>query len=243
MKFLDKNGLDIVLSAVKNYTDTKVANRTYKVSINGKERTLSSDTTAVDLGTYLTSQSLDSYYTKEGTDNAINNAIGNLVKFDVQVVTKLPETGVKGTIYLIADNHSDSNDKYDEYLWNDSAFEKIGNTDVDLSQYVNTVSKSGTGTYLTGVTKSGNSLTFTTGNVTHPNSFGKITVGSATVTSASSNDAFELKSGSNVSVSASGKAITIATSATADSAIQAGQTTDESTADSVYGALKKANLI
>lgn len=69
---------------------------------------------------------------------SINSKIGKITSFEMQVVTDLPHTGVKGVIYLIKDTHSDSNDYYDEYIWvpDKSAYEKIGNTDVDLTDYV-----------------------------------------------------------------------------------------------------------
>ena len=81
--------------------------------------------------------------TSGGVNTAINNAINGITKFDIEVVTELPATGVKGTIYLIAHSHSDGAvDSYDEYIWNTAietpAFEKIGNTDIDLSAYAKT---------------------------------------------------------------------------------------------------------
>ena len=81
--------------------------------------------------------------TSGGVNTAINAAINGITKFDIEVVTELPATGVKGTIYLIAHSHSDGAvDSYDEYIWNTAietpAFEKIGNTDVELSAYAKT---------------------------------------------------------------------------------------------------------
>ena len=71
--------------------------------------------------------------------NAVDNAIAGVVQFDTQVVNELPASGVKGVIYLIAHSHG-TGDVYDEYIWNTttSSFEKIGNTDIDLSGYVQT---------------------------------------------------------------------------------------------------------
>lgn len=54
---------------------------------------------------------------------------------EYRVVESLPQTGVRGTIYLISHNHG-SNDTYDEYLWISDKYEKIGNTDIDLSGYI-----------------------------------------------------------------------------------------------------------
>ncbi len=75
------------------------------------------------------------------TKKYVDDAIGNITEFDFQIVAELPTAGVKGVIYLIAHNHGTS-DGYDEYIWVTDKFEKIGNTDMNLSGYV-------TGTNLT----------------------------------------------------------------------------------------------
>ena len=49
-------------------------------------------------------------------------------------MTTLPSTGVKGTIYLVSSGGTSPN-VYDEYIWVNNAFEKIGTTAVDLSGY------------------------------------------------------------------------------------------------------------
>lgn len=70
------------------------------------------------------------------TKTELNDAIGGVTSIKAEVVTALPATGVNGTIYLVAHAHG-TGDAYDEYLWIESAkkFEKIGNTDIDLSSY------------------------------------------------------------------------------------------------------------
>ena len=54
------------------------------------------------------------------------------------MVTALPSTGEKGVIYLVAHTHTGSGDVYDEYIWVTDKFEKLGNTDIDLSDYAKT---------------------------------------------------------------------------------------------------------
>ena len=68
---------------------------------------------------------------------AINEALSGITGIDFQIVSALPATGVKGTIYLMAHSHG-TGDSYDEYIWlpTSSKFEKIGNTDIDLSGYL-----------------------------------------------------------------------------------------------------------
>lgn len=81
---------------------------------------------------------LDNSWTIAQAQQAINEAVGSVVGVSFEIVTNLPTTGTPGTIYLIAHSHSDNQDIYDEYVWipAQKKFEKIGNTDVDLSGYL-----------------------------------------------------------------------------------------------------------
>lgn len=76
------------------------------------------------------------YQTASQVNSAIQSAAASYLKNDYQVVDALPETGDKSYIYLVKDTHSDPNDAHDEYIWNKNAWEKIGNTDVNLSGYM-----------------------------------------------------------------------------------------------------------
>lgn len=67
----------------------------------------------------------------------VDNAIGGITGFDYQVVASydaLPNPGTKGVIYFVPDAHG-AQDIYDEYIWVEDKYEKIGNTDMDLSEY------------------------------------------------------------------------------------------------------------
>ena len=79
------------------------------------------------------------YQTSTQVQDAINEALSGITGINILVVDALPETGETGTIYLVSRSHGTS-DNYDEYVWVSSAgkFEKIGNTDVDLSNYTKT---------------------------------------------------------------------------------------------------------
>lgn len=66
--------------------------------------------------------------------NAINNAIGGVTGITYEVVQTLPATGAVGTIYLISNSGTNPN-IYDEYIYVNNGFEKIGTTDVDLTNY------------------------------------------------------------------------------------------------------------
>ena len=77
------------------------------------------------------------YQTAKDVTDAINEAIGGLTGISFEIVETLPTQGKTGVIYLIAHSHG-TKDNYDEYIWleKSKSYEKIGNTDVDLSNYV-----------------------------------------------------------------------------------------------------------
>ena len=77
------------------------------------------------------------YQTAKDVTDAINEAIGGLTGISFEVVETLPTRGKTGVIYLVAHSHG-AGDNYDEYVWleKSESYEKIGNTDVDLSNYV-----------------------------------------------------------------------------------------------------------
>lgn len=77
------------------------------------------------------------YQTSAQVQAAINESLSGITGIDIQPVESLPVTGAKGVIYLVAHKHGDK-DNYDEYVWvaSKNAYEKIGNTDVDLSGYL-----------------------------------------------------------------------------------------------------------
>lgn len=68
------------------------------------------------------------------TKKYVDDAIGGITSVEFRVVGELPTSGEAGVIYLVAHSHGER-DIYDEYIWVTDKFEKIGNTDIDLSQY------------------------------------------------------------------------------------------------------------
>lgn len=74
------------------------------------------------------------YQTASDVESAINEAISDITGFEFQIVEELPGTGENGVIYLISNSGTGQN-IYDEYIWTGTTFEKIGTTDVDLSNY------------------------------------------------------------------------------------------------------------
>lgn len=85
--------------------------------------------------------SSENYVTSGGVKTYVDNAIAAVKQFQYEVVSELPAASAStmGKIYLVSDVHN-STDNYDEFITieKDGAYswEKIGNTDIDLSGYV-----------------------------------------------------------------------------------------------------------
>ena len=90
--------------------------------------------TSTQVNTAITSKG---YQTASQVQTIVNNAVGELTGISYQVVTSLPSTGSAGVIYLVSNGGSNPN-VYDEFIWVNSKFEKIGTTATDLSGYVKT---------------------------------------------------------------------------------------------------------
>lgn len=98
-----------------------------------------SEAFAVDTGTtYVLYDGQWSIKSSEPTPAKIAEILGEITSIDYQVVEILPNMGIKGTIYLVSHNYGENN-IYDEYIWVNNAFEKIGSTNVDLSGYIQKV--------------------------------------------------------------------------------------------------------
>ena len=87
---------------------------------------------------------IDSTVTSDGT-NAVSGkavydfvtaAIADITGFHAEIVTELPAVGQTNILYLVAKSSAASGDGYDEYLYINGAWERVGSTDIDLSGYV-----------------------------------------------------------------------------------------------------------
>ena len=70
------------------------------------------------------------------TKKTVTDAVSAITGFEYSVVAELPETGVKGTIYLVASKSEEGKDEYLEYVWVEvdgvGSFERLGRT-IDMS--------------------------------------------------------------------------------------------------------------
>lgn len=89
--------------------------------------------------------SSENYVTSGGVKTYVDNAIAAVKQFQYEVVSELPTASANtmGKIYLVSDAHNSTGnyaDNYDEFITLEKegaySWEKIGNTDIDLSGYV-----------------------------------------------------------------------------------------------------------
>ena len=66
----------------------------------------------------------------------VTAAIAGISGFHAEIVSELPASGQSNILYLVAKSTAASGDGYDEYLYINGGWERIGSTDIDLSGYV-----------------------------------------------------------------------------------------------------------
>lgn len=137
------NALDVTDTAISGQWVTAVSETDGKINVTrsaitkatlglGSVVNAGQDTTVTSgSSNYITSGAVKSY---------VDSAVGAVSQFKYEVVSTLPtaSSSTMGIIYLVKDKHSDT-DVYDEYITlnTDSKYswEKLGNTDIDLSGY------------------------------------------------------------------------------------------------------------
>ena len=129
--------VNVIESVKVNGTKVEPSSKAVDISVPTKVSQLTNDSgfqTSTQVNSIVTGKG---YQTQSQVQSLINSAIGNITSIRYEKVTSLPATGSNGVIYLVAHSHG-TQDIYDEYIWlsETKTYEKIGNTDIDLSAYV-----------------------------------------------------------------------------------------------------------
>lgn len=129
--------VNVIESIKVNGTKVEPSSKAVDISVPTKVSQLTNDSgfqTSTQVDSIVTGKG---YQTQSQVQSLINSAVGNITSIRYEKVTSLPATGSNGVIYLVAHSHG-TQDIYDEYIWlaETKAFEKIGNTDIDLSAYI-----------------------------------------------------------------------------------------------------------
>lgn len=110
-------------------------------TINGTSLLGSGDIPFPDVSEFITKSVNDllNYYTKQNTytQAEVDALIGNIQHFHYEIYTELPQSGESNVLYLIGPAGS-GKDRYEEYVYANNSFTKIGDTSIDLSNYITT---------------------------------------------------------------------------------------------------------
>ena len=118
----------------KNGQDLTISNKVVNISVPVALSELTNDAGFI----IKTVSDLTNYYAKTQTysKDEVNSLISNISTFNALIVSDLPTSDISTTtIYLVSKTDTESDDYYDEYLYINNAWEMIGNTKIDLSNY------------------------------------------------------------------------------------------------------------
>ena len=133
------------LAGLSNYDDTEIkqqiaqAGKIDTIKVNGTAQPVVDKTVSLTIPTVPTNISAftndKNYQTEDEVTSLIADAVGEIQTLEYNVVGSLPTTGETGVIYLVSNGGTNPN-IYDEYIYINGNFEKIGTTEIDLSGYL-----------------------------------------------------------------------------------------------------------
>ena len=130
------------LAGLENYNDEELrgliaqAGKIDVIKVNGVEQTVTNKSVEISVPTNNNQLANGAgYQTASDVNGLIASALGDVQGLSVSIVTELPASGEAGTIYFLPNDGKNPN-SYDEYIWINNSFEKIGAVDIDLSAYL-----------------------------------------------------------------------------------------------------------
>ena len=133
---------DYADSLGSNYDPAGTAQTKVQELANGQVKTNTDAITALQSGkadkaTTLAGYGITDAYTKTQTDSAITTAVASAGHLKREIVAALPEVEEADdhTIYMVGTGDGSENSVYEEYMLINGGFEKIGSSEVDLSNY------------------------------------------------------------------------------------------------------------
>lgn len=138
-KVTDSNGVLHSINATKfgghTYADVADSIQAVRDSIPTSTSQLTNDSGFITNAV----SDLQNYYQKQTTytKDEVNALVSAIPKFSIEVVDELPEEDISTTtIYLLRNSEQGSSDLYDEYIYVDDAWEKLGSQTLNLEDYV-----------------------------------------------------------------------------------------------------------
>lgn len=130
------NALPTATELVEKLESKATASDLAEVAISGSYNDLSDKP---DLSAFITKlvDDLTNYYLKSETytKTEVQQLIGAIQQFHYEVYATLPQTGASNVLYLIGPIGTGA-DKYEEYVYANNNWTKIGDTSIDLADYV-----------------------------------------------------------------------------------------------------------
>lgn len=133
---------DYADSLSDNYDPAGTAQTKVQELANGQVATNKADIATLksgkaDKSTTLAGYGITDAYTKTQTDSAIATAVANADHLKREIVEELPDPGEadENTIYMVGTGEGSEDSTYEEYMLVNGAFEKIGSSEVDLTNY------------------------------------------------------------------------------------------------------------
>lgn len=125
-----------------NYDPAGTAQTKMNELANGQVKTNKDDIATLksgkaDKATTLAGYGIADAYTKSQTDSAIQTAVANADHLKREIVSVLPEVeeADEHTIYMVGTGDGSEDSAYEEYMLINGGFEKIGSSEVDLTNY------------------------------------------------------------------------------------------------------------
>lgn len=142
-----QNDSGFITKEVNNLTNYTKTSDLSSVATSGSYNDLSNKPTiptkTSDLNNdsgYITNavNDLVNYYLKSETytKQEVNDLISAISTITMEIVQTLPQTGESNIIYLVPKSTAQTNNYYDEYIYTNNNWEKIGDTEIDLTNYV-----------------------------------------------------------------------------------------------------------
>lgn len=108
------------------------------VKVNGSALAVTAKGVDIAVPTKVSQIANDSnFQTAAQVAATVSNAVADITSFEYKPVASLPETGVKGTVYLVPATGGSGQNVKEEYIWIGDKFEMLGTTEMDLSGYWN----------------------------------------------------------------------------------------------------------
>lgn len=140
-KYVNDTGLLFWISSVMATFRTKANKDTVEslaTEVNTKAPLASPTFTGVpNVPTASTGTDTDQAASTKFVNASITEALKDFTTIDIQIVEALPESGKKGVFYFVKiSGSSETDNQFEEFIWANDSWEKLGTAKVDLSDYM-----------------------------------------------------------------------------------------------------------